>query len=149
MSILETKCKTIGDREYTVRMLPVRDSRKVYQRINKYLVLWADDKLKDIGCIMFAGLGNLLSDSDLDFMCEVFGSCTSVSVPSGDGERVISLAVGKDGKSPGQDELFAGQMEDMFAWLDFAVLANFGGLIEKMLGARELIESRKLAAPKA
>lgn len=147
--ILASEDREIGGNIYTVRMLSVREARTVYARVQRYLFAWGDDDAKALGPIMMAGLGGLVQEADLDYLCDVFGKETSVQV----GDRVIHLKVDKTpagSKSPGQDELFAGNFEHLLEWLDFAIEANFKGVIAKLKGAQELVASKgSPSAPKA
>lgn len=148
--ILAAANKEIGGKDYTVRMLSVREARMVYARVQRYLLAWGDEDAKALGPIMMAGLGGLVSEQDLEYLCEVFGKETTVSFEGR--ELHLKVEKTKDGtRSPAQDELFAGAFEDLLAWLDFAIEANFKGVIEKLRGVHELADSKRSdsSTPKA
>lgn len=138
-----TKTIELGDKTFAVQLFSFRKARAVYSRLQQYLVTWGDDELRKAGGpMMFVGLGGLIKEDDLDFFAREFGACTTVTWYEDGEERVVPLTVAADGKSPGQDAVFVDNFHLFFAWLDFAVEANFKEVIEKMLAARELMTER-------
>ena len=147
MSLLDTHTLEINGRHFTVRVLPFREARSVFARLSRLLSMWGDDELKGsgVGPFVWASIGSAVTEDDLAYYCKAFGKETTVDL--GDG-RVVTLTVDAKGESAAMDNVFAGNLDEMFEWLDFCVRATDGKLIEKMNGA--LVKfSEKRSASKA
>ncbi len=130
--------RTIGGKQYQIRVLNVAEARKVYQRVQQLLAIVGDENLAESGLdpILVAGMSGALKENDLDYLCEKFGPTTTVDM--GDG-RVLVL------KADVQNDLFAGNFEHMFEWLAACISVNFGGVIAKMRGALSTIGDKARA----
>lgn len=128
MSLLTCEEREIDGKTYQIRCLNVIEGRKVYHRIQKLMAIVGDeDNLKGIDPIFAAIFAGAVDEADVDFLIAKFATVTTVDM--GDG-RVVSL---KDQKV--QDELFAGNLESLFAWLSACVNVNFAGVIAKTRSA--------------
>lgn len=138
MSLLRTETKTINGNEYSVRVLPLRDARLVYARIQRILSVFGEDAIteSDMSPFMLAGMSGAITAEDLEFYTDKFGPLTNVTLEDG---RVITLTVTKGPKGErletNLEEVFAGQMDVMLEWLDFCVQVNFKSIIEKLAAA--------------
>jgi len=140
MSLLRTETYPIGGREYTVRVLPSAQARKAFGRVQKMLMVDEEGCVKTgLGVTMMAVMLGQVSDEDVEALVQLFAPNTSVDMGE---NRVVQL---KDPKV--QDELWAGGLEDMYAWLDACIDVNFAGVLEKTRGALKVIAG--LSAPKA
>lgn len=139
MTILRSEAREIGGRAFTIRMLPLADSLKVYGRLQRLLAVWADDDAREtgLGPIMLSGMVGGVNGDDLNLLAETFGKTTTVDVGEG---RTITLTGEKE-----RMEVFGGRVEDLFTWLDECVALNFEGVIAKLRAAAE----RASAAAKA
>lgn len=130
--MLKTEIRTIGSNTYHVRQLGAKQGRQVLTRLIKTLgpVLGAlleglDPKTVSVldlkGEALARALTELagrLGETDLDYLCGVFGETTQVEFPDG---RVKPLTLEE------QNLHFAGAYQDMFRWLSFALEVNFAG----------------------
>ena len=132
MALIQSEVREISGRTYTIRVLPLASARKLYHRVQALLAMSADENVQNsgAGAVMFAVLTKNITDADIDDMVQLFGPCTTVDFMDG---RVLSLG-GRDGVAA-QDELFAGAIEDFYAWLDACVEVNFKGALAKLRGA--------------
>lgn len=132
MSLLSFETRIIGGKEYQIRVLSVMEGRKVYNRIQKLLAVVGDASLKESGLdpILIAGMAGHLNDGDLEFLCDKFGPSCTVKVQRNGQEAELKVS-----DKAVTEELFAGNFEDMFAWIAACIEVNFAGLIVKMRSA--------------
>ncbi len=128
MSIIETRQKEIGGRQYTVRIMSFSEAQPVYKRIER--ILSVNPEVVEgagIGLFMLSSLSGGLSEEDLKFCIERFGPTTTVALNA---TQVLDLATADK-----RNIVFAQRFEEHFEWLDFCVEVNFEGTIAKMRAA--------------
>jgi hypothetical protein len=124
----------IGGRRYQIRSLAFADQRKVYSRMQRVMMAYGDELLKDanVGLFMFAGMAGLLTDEDMTFYCDTFGKVTDVDM--GDGRQLVLS------NDVNRTLVFSGSFADLFEWLDACVEVNFSSVMSKLSGARKSLE---------
>lgn len=130
--LLRTEAVEIGNKTFQIRVLPFGESRKVEGVIKRAMGAF-DPELGDSAGLLLAGVAGQISDADMDRLVQVFGKATTVDFQDGNDERPSRVLILSDDKNLG--EVFCGQLEDMYTWLDACVQLNFKGLIAKMKGA--------------
>ncbi len=132
MSLAISDSREINGRTYQSSVLNLEEGRKVYARLQPLFRYYGEDLAHraGVGFLQAAGMKGELGDADIKFLTDAFAKKTTVSYDA-DGESRMQ-ALTKDGVL---DACFAGQFEDLFAWLDFCVELNFRGVIEKMRAA--------------
>lgn len=132
----------IGEYDYQIGLLAFKDSRPVYSKIQRLLSLAEDELVKSgLGLMMFAGFSGGLSDDDLSMLIDAFGKVTTVSITATQSFPLSQEAA--------RNMVFAGKLEDMFAWLDAAIGYNFGGCMAKLDAARRAFEADRAAKAEA
>jgi hypothetical protein len=141
--MLKTSTKTIGGYTYRVTQLDAVRGRRALGRLGRVIGSAFEalqGKADEEG--LTSALGKLLSglsDADVDYFCDLFSACTSVSGGSfGDGlepqlESVFATH-------------FAGRYGEMLQWLIFCLQANFGSFFGE---AAKLMASKSAAAERA
>lgn len=138
-------CKNfeINGLEYKLRPLTVLAARPIIPILQRCLgaMELTQGSLKNF--LFTAGLGGMLTEQDLDLMVKAFGPSTTVTVPSADGKGDRTLVLDKPGV---QDELFGGQLEFMYEWLEACIDFNFAGALAKMYAVVAATVERAKAA---
>lgn len=130
----------IGGNIFTVKRLPLVESRKVYTKLQRILqMVFTDPALLEDGAsaIQLAGLADGLSEETLEYLIKAFAKVTTVQ-PTDGGPDVTLMA------PAAQQRFFAdeGNFEDQFTWLDFAIRSEYGSAIAKMRDALKKAEAR-------
>lgn len=139
---IETKEKQIGDCVYKVTQLGGKASRAIQLRLARAVFgAFSTDKGVDLGFVSkevagiridIASALTLLTQADLEFVCDTLAAKTIVMLPDhGDNApKPIELNVIYDGHFGGTRQL------DQWSWLIFALAANFpDGFFFAALGA--------------
>ncbi len=121
--MLATKSVVIDDLEFEVGMLNVKDARAVLVRLTRVLGPTLTKLAgQDLGSVDVAvTLGHLmtaLSEDDLDFVCDKFGTVCKVRV----GPNLVSV------KGAGE-AVFQGKLMTMFRWLWECIQWNFADFL--------------------
>ncbi len=140
--------KEIGGSTYRVTQLGFKQSRKMWVRLTHIFgaaakeiltgldAAGADVSMAAIGSSLEAVLLNM-EDEDLDHACTVFGACTEVRVAGGE-YTSLSLVM---------DELFAGDLPGMFAWLGFCLKVNYSGFLDGNGALGSLFQTFRAKSP--
>ncbi len=132
----EMHSKEIGGRNFQVGLLPYAKAMPAYHRVAKLLA--GDDSVlasANIGMFMFASsFADAVSEADMKFFVELFGAVSQVEIGP---NQTIQLT-----NDANRTAAFAGRIEDLFEWLDFACEVNFKGVAEKLRAARVALEKQ-------
>lgn len=121
--------RTIDGIAFEVTPLGYKKARQVFVRLTKTigpaLAMGAEGADVDMAAVLGV-LTDRVSDADLEYFGEVFGSTTKYST---DGERWPFL------RAADQETLFAGQLMLFFRWLAFCLEVNFSDFLDFLKSA--------------
>ncbi len=131
----------INGKDFTIAPLPVAEARQVYAKIQRVLVLSAEESVESsgVGATMWATMAGGLSEEDLDVVIKLCAARTTVDFRDG---RVLPLT-----SAAAMNAAFEGAIDDLFAWLDASFTVNFAGVLAKMRAAAT--KAHEAAAKKA
>ncbi len=119
--MISTSERAIGKHVYLVTQLGFAKSRQVFARLTKMIgpalaeLLASGDGQAKAGAAL-AALCQQVSESDLEYLCDVFADTTLVKMPDGKKARLDAQA---------QELIFGGAIADCFKWLAFCLEANY------------------------
>lgn len=146
-ALLVCKNYEIGDFEFKVRPISVAKARKVLAVLQKCVGSLELNKGAMDNFLLTAGIGGALTDEDLGVLIDAFGEKTTVSIPSADpGKEPRQVVLSTPAA---QDEVFSGQFEHLYEWLDKCVEFNFAGTLAKMHAVVSATMARVEEAAKA
>lgn len=127
--MLTTKSYEIGGLDYQLSPLTVSEARPILAILQRCTSAMAVTKgeIKDL--VLTCLTGGLLTDGDVDLLVKTFGPKTSVTVPSESNKEPRVLLLSKEAN---QNELFAGQFELMYEWIEASIRYNFEGTLAKL-----------------
>ena len=119
----------INGKDFTIAPLPVAEARQVYAKVQRVLVLSAEESVEasGVGATMWATMAGGLPEEDLDVVIKLCATRTTVDFRDG---RVMPLT-----SAVAMNAAFEGAIDDMFSWLDECFKVNFEGVLAKMRAA--------------
>ena len=122
----------IGDRVFTMTVLPVIESRKLWVAIQPMLtgIFAAEDYATEgfaISGVALAGLTGGLSEATLKTLSDAFMAVSQCRLPD---DRMLMLK-----QAGAMDVVFGGRFDEMLEWLDFGIQLHFGSQLAKQGGA--------------
>jgi hypothetical protein len=146
------KIVEIDGKTFTLTALSFEDSLELLPVAHKVMTVYDSELTSEGGLFLFAVLQGALEKADLDKLVEVFAKGTLIeeaATETPDGAVCPGRAYvmrNEQERKKALNEVFGGQLELMFPWLDAAFELNFAGTMGKMRGALEhmarLIETR-------
>ncbi len=122
----ETIVKTIGDSNYYIAQLGVKEARRIGRRLAKVFAVSAEAELKA------EKFFEVLTDEEFDFLCDTFAKSTTVSpadspimAQTGQPEKMWPL-MGR------MDAQFSGHLGLLMQWLKACVEVNFGNFLDDL-----------------
>lgn len=128
-NLLVCKNVEIGGMDFQLSPVMVGPARKVLPILQRCVgaMELTEGKLENF--LITAGLGGMLTEKDVDVLMEVFGAVSTVNIPSSSGKDDKRLLLSKEAHL---NEVFAGQMELVYEWLEASIDYNFAGTLAKM-----------------
>jgi hypothetical protein len=127
--MLMTKSYEIGGRDYQLLPLTVAEARPILAILQRGVSAMNvnNGAVKDI--VLTCLTGGLWTDADVDMMVKAFGPKTTVTVHDEGAKEPRTLLLSKEAN---QNELFAGQFELMYEWIEASITFNFAGTLAKL-----------------
>lgn len=140
----------IGGYDYTLKPLKTAHAREALAIVHS--MLGAMEMTEDFNNIVsVAQVSGVLPDDKLARLVDLFGGYTTVKVPDDKSPEPRLLMLSKETH---QDELFTGQIELQYEWLDASIKYNFERALGKTAaafraGAERMVSEAQEAAEKA
>jgi len=125
-------------RKFTIRTLKYGKAREVYSKLQNILLAYVDDEAASFGAVMGAMMGGAISDADFDFIVERFGEETTV-VSYVDGKEHVIPRLNKEAR----EDVFAGEFQAVFDWLEACIQLNFAGVVKKLEAVKPAVAEAK------
>lgn len=145
-NLLRTDSFELSGRTFQIRVLGFDASRKAYAILHRALAVLGDKDVAEVGSLLMASITGVLSEKEIEELVKIFGEVTIVDFNDADEKRSSRRL--KPTEEAVLNELFAGQYEDVFVWLEKCIDLNFANIKAKMAGALELL-AKKAEAKKA
>lgn len=124
---VKTDTRQIGEHKYRVTQLPGLKARELFTRIVRLIGPAAAAAVGsgrglsrfDLG-ELFGSLTSRITDDELGHFCTVLGECTELLGSNGAATKLDTTL---------QDVHFAGELLNMFKWLQFALEVNFADFL--------------------
>ena len=115
---IDKKTRKINGVEYEIFQLGALEGRRLFIRLARLSgpVLGAIKDLKNAELnVIFKELARVLTEDDLEYICELLGPYTSITVNGKTNDLTPEV----------QDTHFAGNYGEMFKWIMFALEVNY------------------------
>lgn len=139
-----TSVVDIDGKTFTIQALSFEESLELLPVVHKVMTVY-NTELNQEGLFIYAVVQGILDAAEIDKIIKVMAKKTTVDMNDGtevvvDEELVVrpgrTLLMRNDAeRSKALNEVFGGQLELMFPWLDACFELNFKGTMGKMRGA--------------